>query len=73
VVTDVRVEWFYDGNVRSYVLPDGTSFREGSQKSHLLSTHEFVKNHYREKYGATQLRLTFHEVEPPPQRRAGRR
>lgn len=73
VVTDVRVEWFYDRKVTNYVLPDGTVIREGTQHSHLLSVHYRIKDHYREQYGLTDLRLQFHEVSRPARGRTARR
>ena len=69
VITDVRVEWFYDGSVRCYVLPDGTLFRLGSGNSDAgLTIHKMIMNHYGEKYGLIDLRPRFYEIKPPSRR-----
>jgi hypothetical protein len=59
----VRVEWFWEGKVRVFRLPDGKEFRmsPGSRTFAYVLVQDFL----RESRGFTDFRLSFHQIEPP--------
>ena len=66
---DIRVEWYWDGKLKVFQLPDGSVLRQKTGSGD--QPFEFVKRFLREEKGLGDVRLSFHEIAAPNRPRRG--
>jgi hypothetical protein len=67
----MRIEWYWDGKVATYLLPDGTTVRRSPRST--TTSIELVREHYRSLGGAEPSIVTFTEIAPPSNRQPRQR